>query len=107
MRMRDRVEDLQKRRAAKRAMGGAERVERQRKRGKLDARARIDLLFDPASFEEFAVVQLGLSIGQQRRSRNRRLRGRFGKSRFNRTRRLRRARARDRRCIWRWLRCRV
>src|SRR5215831_12866609 len=56
MRMKDRVEDLQKRRAAKRAMGGAERVERQRKRGKLDARARIDLLFDLGSFEEFGLL---------------------------------------------------
>jgi acetyl-CoA carboxylase carboxyltransferase component len=54
--MKDRVEDLQKRRAAKRAMGGAERVERQRKRGKLDARARIDLLVDPGSFEEFGLL---------------------------------------------------
>jgi acetyl-CoA carboxylase carboxyltransferase component len=56
MKMKERVEDLQRRREAKRAMGGAERIERQRAKGKLDARARIGLLFDPGTFEEFGVL---------------------------------------------------
>lgn len=50
--MKDRAAQLQKLRAQKEAMGGKERVERQRARGKLDARARIQLLFDPGTFEE-------------------------------------------------------
>ncbi|MGH8733250.1 MAG: acyl-CoA carboxylase subunit beta, partial [Burkholderiales bacterium] len=50
--MRPLVEDLHERRAALRLGGGAERIERQHAAGKLTARERIDLLFDPASFEE-------------------------------------------------------
>ena len=38
--------------AAAHAGGGAERVDRQHARGKLTARERIDLLFDPGTFEE-------------------------------------------------------
>ena len=56
MRMKDKVEELARRRAQKRAMGGAERVERQRKRGKLDARARLAILFDRGSFQEFGML---------------------------------------------------
>jgi acetyl-CoA carboxylase carboxyltransferase component len=43
---------LDERRAASREMGGAERVERHHGRGKLDARQRIDALFDPGTFAE-------------------------------------------------------
>ncbi|MDQ1461315.1 MAG: methylmalonyl-CoA decarboxylase subunit alpha [Actinomycetota bacterium] len=43
---------LEQRRVASRAMGGAERVERHHARGKLDARQRIDALFDPGTFAE-------------------------------------------------------
>jgi acetyl-CoA carboxylase carboxyltransferase component len=54
--------ELERRRAAARAMGGTERIERlMHARGKLDARARLALLFDPDSFEE-----LGLLVGGER-----------------------------------------
>src|SRR4051794_21718527 len=56
MKMKERVEDLEQRRQKKRAMGGAERIERQRSKNKLDARARIGLLFDPGTFEEFGLL---------------------------------------------------
>ena len=46
---------LEQRRAASRAMGGAERVERHHARGKLDARQRIAALFDPGTFAELGV----------------------------------------------------
>src|SRR5216684_4815939 len=52
MRMKDRVEDLRQRRLRAEAMGGPERVRRQSAKGKLDARARVKLLFDPGSFDE-------------------------------------------------------
>ncbi len=51
--------ELERRRAAARAMGGAERVERlMTARGKLDARRRLAALFDPGSF-----VELGALVG--------------------------------------------
>src|SRR5260370_3216937 len=56
MRMKDRVEELARRRAQKRAMGGSERAERQRKRGKLDVRARLAILVDRGSFQEFGML---------------------------------------------------
>lgn len=51
--------ELGRRRRAAHAMGGAERVERlMAARGKLDARARLDRLFDPGTF-----VELGTLVG--------------------------------------------
>lgn len=50
------VRDLRERRARNLAMGGAERIARQHGRGKLTARERIDLLFDPSSFVEFGLL---------------------------------------------------
>ena len=50
--------DLEKRRAASRAMGGEERLAKHRGSGKLDARARIDHLLDPGSF-----LELGTLVG--------------------------------------------
>lgn len=51
--------ELGRRRAAAQAMGGAERVDRlMTQRGKLDARARLQLLFDPGTF-----VELGSLVG--------------------------------------------
>ena len=51
--------ELARRRAAAHALGGAERVERlMTARGKLDARARLDRLFDPGTF-----VELGTLVG--------------------------------------------
>ena len=56
MTMKERAAELEQLKAQKRAMGGAERVARQRERGKLDARARLDLLLDPGSFEELGLL---------------------------------------------------
>jgi propionyl-CoA carboxylase beta chain len=50
--MSDRLEELRRRHANAEAGGGEERRARQHKEGKLDARERIDLLLDEASFEE-------------------------------------------------------
>jgi acetyl-CoA carboxylase carboxyltransferase component len=50
------LDDLAERRAAARAMGGEERLERHRKAGKLDVRARIDALLDPGSFSELGTL---------------------------------------------------
>ncbi len=47
--------DLQSRRKVAMGMGGSERVEAQKKRGKLTARDRIDRLMDPGSFREIGV----------------------------------------------------
>jgi len=56
MTMRDKVDELERRRAEARKMGGEARLLRQRERGKLDARARIELLFDPGSFREIGLL---------------------------------------------------
>ncbi len=50
------LEDLQRRRGASRAMGGEERLGKHRGAGKLDARARIDHLLDPGSFQELGTL---------------------------------------------------
>jgi acetyl-CoA carboxylase carboxyltransferase component len=51
------LDELERRRAIARAMGGAERVERlMTARGKLDARKRLDALFDPGTFVEFGAL---------------------------------------------------
>ena len=50
--------DLERRRDAARAMGGAEKLSRQHQGGRLDARARIDALLDPGSF-----LELGTLVG--------------------------------------------
>ncbi len=56
------LDDLASRRAAARAMGGDERLERHREGGRLDARARIAELLDPDSF-----VELGTLVGSVHR----------------------------------------
>jgi acetyl-CoA carboxylase carboxyltransferase component len=57
------LEELERRRAAARAMGGPERVERlMTQRGKLDARRRLDLLFDPDSFRELGALVGGTRV---------------------------------------------
>jgi acetyl-CoA carboxylase carboxyltransferase component len=53
---RERVAELERRKQAARRMGGEERIARQHARGKLTARERLDLLFDPGSFEEFGIL---------------------------------------------------
>ena len=50
--MKDIREKLETRRAGARMGGGVRRIETQHQRGKLTARERIDLLFDPGTFEE-------------------------------------------------------
>ncbi|MEM7407532.1 MAG: acyl-CoA carboxylase subunit beta [Pseudomonadota bacterium] len=47
------VEQLNAKRAAARLGGGERRIEAQHKRGKLTARERLEILFDPGSFEEW------------------------------------------------------
>jgi acetyl-CoA carboxylase carboxyltransferase component len=57
------LEELERRRAAARAMGGEERIERlMTKRGKLDARTRLALLFDRDSFVELGALTGGSDI---------------------------------------------
>ena len=51
--MREIVEALEEKRALARLGGGQHRIDAQHKRGKLTARERIDVLFDPDSFEEW------------------------------------------------------
>jgi len=50
------LDDLRERRSAARAMGGEERLAKQRAAGKLDARARIDHLLDKGSFQELGTL---------------------------------------------------
>ena len=47
------LEELKRRRELRKAMGGPEGIARQRKRGKLTVRERIELFSDPDSFREF------------------------------------------------------
>lgn len=56
------LKDLEARRGAAETMGGAERLERQRTGGRLDARARIEELLDPGTF-----VALGALVGSLQR----------------------------------------
>src|SRR5689334_14399108 len=56
MSMRKKAEELSRRRAEAKKMGGQARLLRQRERGKLDARARMDLLLDPGSFREIGLL---------------------------------------------------
>ncbi len=48
----DRLRELREREERERAQGGHEQIKRQHERGKLTARERLDLLFDPGSFQE-------------------------------------------------------
>ena len=56
MGMKDAVERLAELKARKAEMGGTQRVERQHGRGKLDARQRLALLFDPGSVQELGML---------------------------------------------------
>ncbi len=66
MNMRDLIRDLEARRLAIRAMGGAERVDRQHARGKLTARERFALLFDDGLYFEVGMhgTQMGMFAGE-------------------------------------------
>ena len=50
------IEELRRREALARHMGGADKVKRQRDGGKLTVRERIDLLLDPGSFHEIGAL---------------------------------------------------
>ena len=50
------MEELERRRSQARKMGGEGRLSRQKERGKLDARARLDLLLDPKTFREIGLL---------------------------------------------------
>ena len=52
------LEELERRRAAALAMGGAERIERHHASGRLTARERIELLVDPGSWREIGLHAL-------------------------------------------------
>src|SRR5438105_13244025 len=62
MSMRDKVDELLRRRGEALKMGGEARLQRQKERGKLDARARVDLLLDPGTFREIGL--LGTHLGK-------------------------------------------
>ncbi|HEX4111595.1 MAG TPA: carboxyl transferase domain-containing protein, partial [Stellaceae bacterium] len=51
--MPDILRQLEEKRAAARLGGGQKRIEQQHAKGKLTARERLDVLFDPGSFEEW------------------------------------------------------
>ncbi|MGW6703173.1 carboxyl transferase domain-containing protein, partial [Nocardia sp. NPDC055049] len=50
------LDDLGRRRARVLEMGGPDRVAKHRGKGKLDARARIERLLDPGTFQEFGTL---------------------------------------------------
>ena len=52
----DPLEELRRRRELARAMGGPEGIARQRERGKLTVRERLDSLADPGSIREFGLL---------------------------------------------------
>ncbi len=51
----DKLDDLGKRMERELAMGGKERIEKQKASGKLTARERLDMFFDPGSFRELGM----------------------------------------------------
>jgi len=54
--MREKVAELERRKDEARRMGGEDRLQRQRERGKLDARTRIAKLLDPGTFVELGLL---------------------------------------------------
>src|SRR6202011_2386278 len=56
MSIRKKAEELERRRAEAKIMGGEARLTRQKERGKLDARARLDLLLDAKTFREIGLL---------------------------------------------------
>src|ERR1700758_1835382 len=50
------LDDLERRRQHARGMGGPERLDKHRGKGKLDARARIERLLDPGTFRELGTL---------------------------------------------------
>jgi acetyl-CoA carboxylase carboxyltransferase component len=56
MGLKERVEELHRRRAVAREMGGEEKVAKQKARGKLTVRERVERLFDPGTFFEIGIL---------------------------------------------------
>src|SRR5438445_11723230 len=56
MSLRDKVAELERKKAEARRMGGDERLRKQRERGKLDARMRVERLLDPGAFVEMGLL---------------------------------------------------
>ncbi|MBW3588520.1 MAG: acyl-CoA carboxylase subunit beta [Actinobacteria bacterium] len=54
--MKEKVEELREKRAQFEAMGGPERIERQRSQNKLTVRERLGLLFDDGTFMEYGLL---------------------------------------------------
>jgi len=54
--MKEALESLRERREEARKMGPPEKIERQRERGKLTVRERVDVLFDPGTFQEYGLL---------------------------------------------------
>lgn len=50
------LDDLDRRRRHSRGMGGPERLDKHRGKGKLDARARVERLVDPGTFREIGTL---------------------------------------------------
>ncbi len=65
-RMRELVAQLEAKKTKHREMGGAEKVAAQHAAGKLTARERVDLLFDPGTFDELGVLARHLPNPQLR-----------------------------------------
>lgn len=62
--MRERIAELDKKRADTLLLGGEDKIQKQHERGKLTCRERIDLLLDPGSFMEFG--RLGYHHGDSK-----------------------------------------
>src|SRR5262245_30880187 len=71
MNMRELVKDLEARRAEVKRLGGEERVEKQRARGKLTCRERLAAFFDDGVFVEVGMfgTQMGLAAGPEGKDR--------------------------------------
>lgn len=67
--LRDQARDLARRREEALRMGGEEQVARQRERGKLTVRERIDLLFDPGTFVESGLLAEAVETTQSQGKR--------------------------------------
>ena len=57
------LNELEERRAFGRRMGGAEKIKRHNRGGRLDARQRIDALVDAGSFMELGTLVGGVARG--------------------------------------------
>lgn len=64
----ERLDDLDRRRAAAMAMGGEAKLAKRRGEGVLDARARIEQLLDPGSFQESGLLGTSVFPGDRERT---------------------------------------